>query len=72
MPFASRVDPDETAPTGAVSSGSTLFAYGWMSIRVLATIETTEILVLFIISWHILINIHEGKILFLNFYGVKG
>ena len=43
-----------------------------MSSRVLATIEAKEIQVLSIISWHTLINIHEGKILILNFHGVKG
>ena len=43
MTLANSIDPDETAPMGAVSSRSTLFAYTKMKVLTNFGINTTEL-----------------------------
>ena len=43
MTLANSIDPDETAPMGAVSSGSTLFAYTKIKVLTIFCINTTNL-----------------------------
>ena len=43
MTLANSIDPDETAPMGAVSSGSTLFAYTKIKVLTIFGINTTKL-----------------------------